>query len=161
MLFRLDSVPTGKIVHKEIELEKAELDTNSGPVALKKFHAALSFQTDPLGYVVKYKIRADARAGCVRCGTPMEFQIETSDWISLRVRQPEDSHIVLDNSEMNVRFITDTELDMSTFTKEIIELELPPYPKHNEGEADCKLQAAEETESASSPFGVLGKLLDQ
>jgi uncharacterized metal-binding protein YceD (DUF177 family) len=144
-----------------VSLDRNEIETANGPVALEKVTAELRFRTDPLGYVVKYEIRAEALTDCVRCAEPLRMPLRLVDEVSLRVKQPQDNHIVLNNSEMNVRFITDTRFDMNTFIEEAIELELPPYPRHAEGDAHCNESGADEGQQEGSPFSVLSKLLDQ
>ena len=161
MLFRLDEVKLGKVVHKDVNLDRNEIATAIGPVILEKVTAELRFRTDPLGYVVKYEIRAEALTDCVRCADPLRMPMRLVDEVSLRVKQPEDNHIVLNNSEMNVRFITDTLFDMNTFIEDAIELELPPYPRHAEGDARCMKSGAEKGQQKGSPFSVLSELLDQ
>jgi len=161
MLFRLEEIHPGKTVTREISLEEASIQMLTGQAVFTNIHAEFKCQCDPMGYVVHYHAKAHAAATCVRCGEQVDKEINTSDWISLRTKQPEESHIVLDDSEMNVRFIPDQTLDLKAFALEAIELELADYPRHDEGDPACKTAAElDMVEEKSSPFNVLSKFLD-
>jgi uncharacterized metal-binding protein YceD (DUF177 family) len=160
MLFRLDELQQGKTVTRDVDLENAEVETDLGPVVFSDVHAHLKFRLDPLGYVVHYTARGKVTSPCVRCTNPVTHEVETEDWVSLRTRHPEEGHLVLDKAEMNVRFIDDTSFDVREFILEVIELEAPDFPRHEEGDPECMaLVAVAETENA--PFSALGKLLKQ
>ena len=162
MLFRLDAVQSGKDVVKTLNFEKEFIERPSGTICVENVSATLKFRTDPLGFVVKYEIRADVSVDCVRCAEPVSTTIHKSDWLSLRPAQPKEGHIMLANAEMNVRFLENLRFDMADFTKEIIELEISPYPRHEAGSAECRPSSAdnEPVPDHASPFSVLSKFLD-
>ncbi len=162
MLYNLNELQPGKAVTKEIRLDRQDLGLTNGRVFLKDIRGQFRFQIDPLGFVVHYHIRGQVAADCVRCGGALDLDIDTTDWISLRTAQPNQSHIVLDDSEMNVRFIPDSKMDVKAFTEEVIELELPAYPRHEEDHAACRALAEQESPSGEkgSPFQALSKYLE-
>ena len=162
MLFHLDTLQTNKIVTREISLEREEIGTNAGKTVVEEIQANLRFRTDPLGYVVHYKVTARATMPCSRCGEPVSQRVEGTDWVSLRNFQPRESHVNLDDAEMNVRFITSPKFDMYAFIVEAIELELPTYPRHDGADPRCH-PAGNESQQApqkpSSPFSKLSRYL--
>lgn len=161
MRYNLNGLQSGKLVTKEIGLAREELGIANGRVVLENIDGKFRFQIDPSGFVVHYHIRGRVVAECVRCGKALDLDIDTSDWISLRTAQPNQSHIVLDDSEMNVRFITDSKIDLKVFTREVIELELPSYPRHEENHPSCRNMADPVSRPSpnSSPFETLSKYL--
>ena len=162
MLFRLDQIHPGKTVRKDLELNDESLKTLAGTVTVSSVAAQLKFRTDPQGYVMHYDVTANAEPACIRCGEMAPTKIEASDWISLRTQQPEDATVVLNDSEMNVRFIYEPALDLREFVLELIELELPSYPRHQEEDPNCQdVETSHEDEDNSSPFQVLSKFLDK
>ena len=163
MRFRLDEIQPGKLVRKELKLDQASITTSNGVAHLENIEAELSFRLDPLGYVIHYKITGRVGIECVRCGNPLELALDLSDWISLRTRQPEHAHIVLDDSEMNIRFSNRPDFDLERFVTEVIELELPPYPKHESRDPACGVDLQDQeakSEKESSPFEALSRLLE-
>ncbi len=160
MLFRLEEVQPGKTVTREIALEEASIEMLSGKAVFTNIQGEFKCQCDPMGYVIHYRATAHVTTPCIRCGETLEKDIVASDWVSLRTSQPEDSHIVLGDAEMNVRFIPNQTLDMNAFALEVVELELADYPRHEEGDPACKAIAPEVVEEKSSPFNVLSKFLD-
>lgn len=161
MRFRLDELQKGKEVVRDIDLEREEIQIASGTADVHNLKAQLKFRIDPMGYVVKYSVCAEVICACVRCAENLQLEVDKTDWISLRVQQPEEGHILLDNSELNVRFITDTTLDLTRLALEIVELELPTFPRHPEDTPSCLtgLEGMGDEEERSSPFDGLSKLL--
>lgn len=165
MHFRLDELQKGKEVTREIDLEREEIRVSSGMAVVQNLLAQLKFRIDPLGYVVKYHVRATVHCDCIRCAGDLQLEMDITDWISLRVRQPEEGHLLLDNSELNVRFITDIQFDMKHFALEVVELEIPSFPRHDENAPECLAVNLEdettlEEEKKASPFNVLSDLID-
>lgn len=160
MLLNLHEVQPDKPLRRELELPELALDAISGTVSVHDCHATFRFRVDPLGFAVHYDIRATARMDCIRCSEPVDSKIAVSDWVSLRTQQPPGTHLVLNDSEMNVRFIPDARLDLTAFTEEIVELELPTYPRHAEGSENCQPPEDTPADEQASPFSVLSKYLD-
>ncbi len=162
MRINLAELRPGKPKTRNLELDRAEAQTASGPVGIRDLRAEFRFGLDPLGYVVRYRLRASADMTCVSTGKPVAATIDVADWISLRVQHPKDAHVVLDEAQMNVRFIESTELDIDGFALEIVELELPVYPRHPDADAAAsEAVGGERTADGDSPFAALAKLLDQ
>lgn len=161
MLFRLDELKSGNEVVKTVDFTNEKIDTSIGETTIVEAHCELTFRTDPIGYVVKHNTKARVETACVRCGDDLLTDVVKTDWISLRIQQPEENHILLNNAEMNVRFITELDFDYEQFARELIELEIPSYPRHEETDSNC-LSVLEETNEAngeSSPFDALSKFL--
>ena len=164
MLFNLGDIQPDKPVVREVDIESQTFESVSGPVQLRDIHAELRFRLDPMGYLVRYNVNARAETDCVRCGQNLTREISVSDLVSLRTKQPEPGHVILSNSEMNVRFLTELKLDLDTFVVELTELEIPAYPRHEEDDAACKGYDADDQETQTkeaSPFQALSKLLDK
>ena len=164
MLINLDEIQPHKPLHREFDLDRDELTTLGGKVVMEGIRASFQFRIDPLGYLVHYKVRASAHAPCVRCSQSLACPVDVADWVSLRTVHPEQSHVVLDDSEMNVRFIQGPKFDMRSFVKEIIELELPVYPRHDDNEPECQKLFAQEkglSQQDGSPFNALSKYLEK
>lgn len=161
MHFHLDELQKGKEVLRELDLQREEIQTSSGTAIVQNLTAQLRFRIDPLGYVVKYCVRADVHTECIRCAGLLQLEVNKTDWISLRVQQPEDGHILLDNSEMNVRFITDKKINLDSMALEVVDLALPSFPRHAENDAACTAEPVSQgqEEPKSSPFDVLSKYL--
>jgi len=161
MHFHLDELQTGKEVQHELNLEREEIQTRSGVIIVQNLKAQLRFRMDPLGYVVKYTVRADAQCDCTRCGQSLQLEVDTEDWLALRVQQPEENLILLDNSEMNVRFIADKNVDLQSLVLEAVDLALPSFPRHEDDSSECLSEEAAtgSEEPKSSPFDVLSKYL--
>jgi len=162
MLFHLDTLQTKKTITREISLEREEIGTNAGDTVLEDIHADLRFRIDPLGYVVHYQVSARATLPCSRCGEGISQQVEGKDWVSLRTFQPQESHVNLDDAEMNVRFIASPEIDLIEFIVEVIELELPTYPRHDDADPKCNAacKALQQTpQKPASPFSKLSRYL--
>jgi len=161
MHFHLDELQKGKEVLREFDLQREEIQTTSGTTVVQNLAAQLRFRQDPLGYVVKYMVRADVHCECIRCAGLLHLTVDKSDWMSLRVQQPEEGHILLDNSELNVRFITDKKVDLTSLALELVDLELPTFPRHPDHAPECIGEAVTEghEEPKSSPFDVLSKYL--
>ena len=165
MLFNLEEIQPGKPIDQEMHLEGEVMKTVSGEAVLDQITARIRFQTDPLGYVIHYDVNATTHMPCIRCAEDLDVKVDLSDWISLRVKQPGEGHLVLDDAEMNVRFITSPRFDIKAFILEVIELELPGYPRHEDGETRCIIPVegseAEVEEKKPSPFDALSKLLEK
>lgn len=160
MLFRLELVQPGKTSERELDFEKVQIQQMTGEAVAEDIHAEFQFRIDPMGFVVHYKVRAEVEVACVRCAGSLTQSIDTANWISLRTQHPQDGHVVLEQSEMDIRFIEDDVVNLEELTIECIEMELADYPRHKEGDPQCV--SSEELESAekSSPFDVLSKFLD-
>ncbi|MDJ0835820.1 MAG: YceD family protein [Acidobacteriota bacterium] len=166
MRIRLEEIQPNKTVTRELDLERETINGVSGEVVLEDVHATLRLRTDPLGFVVHYDVTGRAVTDCIRCGEPLVLDVAQSDWISLRVSQPDEQHIVLNQTEMNVRFITEPELDLVQFVKEAIELAVPDYPRHEENHSECQAAFSAEPEEvtdteSASPFQALAKYLEE
>ncbi len=162
MLFQLDELKKGKQeIVREIDLPQEELQIQSGTATIHNLAAKLCFRLDPLGYAMHYEVRAQVTCDCIRCGAPLELAVNQDDWVSLRVQQPEEAHILLDDSQMNVRFITDNTVDLKSLVLEVVDLALPSFPRHADGVPNCAgtLAADGLAEPKSSPFDVLSKFL--
>ena len=161
MLFQLDTLQTKKNVTREISLAREEIGTNAGKTVVEDIQASLRFRHDPMGYVVHYKVTARAAMPCSRCGEMVSQRVEGNDWVSLRNFQPQESHVNLDDAQMNVRFITSLKFDMVAFIVEAIELELPTYPRHEETDPKCNIadSEAQTLQAPSSPFSKLSRYL--
>lgn len=161
MLFRLDELKSGKEVAKTVHFENEEIEIPSGTAKIVSAQSELTFRTDPMGYLVKHKTQAKVNLGCVRCGEDLLTEVASTDWLSLRIQQPDESHILLNNAEMNVRFISDLDFDLVPFVCELIEFELPSYPRHEDGDQSCAsvLAASNEANASPSPFDALSKFL--
>lgn len=127
----------------------------------------VEIQTDPQGYLARYGFIADVEIACVTCGAPMRRHLEARDWVALRLEHPSSSHVVLSQSDMNTRFLQSLEFDLDLFLDEIVELELPSYPRHGEHEV-CVVKKGTvvwsdegwESESSASPFSGLADWMD-
>ncbi|CAM2066987.1 DUF177 domain-containing protein [Sulfidibacter corallicola] len=163
MLVNLGILQSDKPLFREHQWPHLEWQTSSGKAGFEDVTASFRFRTDPLGYVLYFQVKANVTLSCNRCGGPLRLPVEVSDWVSLRTKQPADAHVVLGGDEMNIRFITDLEFDVDNFVGEIIELEIPAYPRHAEDDPSCEIQPREEPEEppAASPFSVLEKFLDR
>lgn len=162
MLFQLDELKKGKQeIVRELDLPQEELQIQSGTATIHNLAAKLRLRLDPLGYAMHYEVRAQVTCECIRCGAALELAVNCDDWVSLRVQQPEDAHILLDDSQMNVRFITDTTVDLKSLVLEVVDLALPSFPRHADDVAACSGNLAADglAEPKSSPFDVLSKLL--
>lgn len=161
MLIHLSEIESGKPKTKTIVLENEIIETTVGNVAVGHAEAVFVIQVDPLGWAVHYKVTADTTMNCVRCGGELAGKIKVDDWFSLRKQQPKEAHVVLEDSELSIRFISEPEIDGAELTKEIIELELPSYPRHDESDPTCRGAEEPETEPVKSPFQALSKFLDK
>lgn len=160
MLLNLHEVQPDKPLRRELEIPATTLNVVDGEARVSSVQASYRFQVDPLGFAVHYDIRAEARMTCIRCGEPVSQNVSIRDWISLRTRQPAETHVVLNDSEMNVRFTPEERLDLTDFTLELVELALPTYPRHADDHDHCHPQEAEMADTQDSPFSVLSKYLD-
>jgi uncharacterized metal-binding protein YceD (DUF177 family) len=160
MPLRLEEITPGKTLEREVTINREIIEMVTGEVTFKDIHANLAIRSDPLGYVVHCRATGEVEMACIRCGAPMEQEIATDDWISLRTQQPDQTHIVLDKAEMNIRFLDEQVLDLDRFVLETVELELPDYPRHEDGDQTCQstLDNAPQEEKIS-PFDVLSKYL--
>lgn len=159
---RLDELQPNKAISRTLVLDQFEIE--DGAIVLEDVNAELRFQSDPLGYVLRYDVRGQAKTKCIRCNGPLVEEINIQDWVSLRLKQPEEHHIVLNDSEMNVRFIADHSFDMTRFVTEAVELELPDYPRHQDGDSECCTEYPvdqEREEEKASPFQALSRYLDE
>ena len=120
---------------------------------------------DPAGFAMKYRFQAQVSMECVRCGGPMTQDVSGEDWLALRTQHPDASHVVLSDSNMNVRFLPEPVFELDAFVIEMIDLALPEYPRHNpEADADCVVWGNKEepqggSEAGNSPFAGLSDLL--
>ncbi|MBO1320377.1 YceD family protein [Acanthopleuribacter pedis] len=137
-------------------------ETSSGIAEFHDVTCSFRIRTDPMGYVVKYEVKANVEIPCIRCGQALQIPVEHADWVSLRTGRPEEGHVVLGNDEMNIRFISEPAFDEEQFVGEAIELECPTYPRHEEDDSSCKMSNQEHQEESepASPFSVLSKYLD-
>jgi len=163
MRLNLAEIRPGKTSKRHVSIEGARLETAGGAAEVRDIDADLRFGLDPLGYTVHYRVSARAEASCVATGKPVTFDIAVDDWLSLRTRHPEGSHVVLDDAEMNVRFITSDTLDLEAFVLEIVELEIPAYPRHPDADRmAAETQAAGDEEAdMDSPFSALARMLKE
>ena len=165
MLVRLEEIQPNTTLSREVNLDQVTIDGVSGPVVVEDVHAKLRMRTDPIGFAVHYDVTCRVSTDCIRCGESLCMDVSRSDWMSLRVSQPDEQHIVLSHAEMNVRFITEPKLDLVQFVMEAIELAVPDYPRHKEDHIECQAAfspAPDEAteEEAASPFQALGKFLE-
>ena len=160
MLFRLELVQPGKTSERELDLEEVRIQQMTGETVAKDIHAEFRFRIDPMGFVVHYKVKSEVESACVRCGSLLTRKIESSDWISLRTQQPQDGHVILEQSEMDIRFLDDDTINLEDLAIECIEMELPDYPRHEDGDPECLSSESLESVEKSSPFDVLSKFLD-
>ena len=163
MLFNLNDIETGKTVEKECHFPTSAIEAVAGPVQLRAVRATLRFRRDPLGFVVHYRIHANAGLACVRCGGTFWQDVTSEDWVSLRQQHPQGDHVILADAEMNVRFITSLSFDIARFVEENLELDLPAYPRHREDDPACLASGPRvdpHRRATSSPFAVLSKYLD-
>jgi uncharacterized metal-binding protein YceD (DUF177 family) len=159
---RLDEIQPNKTISRTLVLERLEIE--DGAIVLRDLTAELHFRRDPLGYVLRYDVRGQADMKCIRCNGPLTEELCVQDWVSLRLQQPEEHHIVLNDSEMNVRFIADHSFDMTRFVTEAVELALPDYPRHEEDDSACSTGFPEDPvleEAKASPFQELSRYLDE
>ena len=162
MLVKLAEIEPKKPLHRTFEAEALKVQTVTQEVKVEDVTASFRFQVDPLGFLVKFQLRGRAELTCIRSAEPFWQEINVEDWISLRVTEPNDHHVVLGNAEMNVRFIEDLNFDVARFVAELIELELPAYPRREGSDTEDEVSeaASDESSTASSPFSVLSKFLD-
>jgi uncharacterized metal-binding protein YceD (DUF177 family) len=161
MLLRLETIDPGKPLIRELELSRETIKTVTGDVEVRDVRAVLRFQTDPSGYITHYEIKALVEMSCIRCSGLISEEITTSDWVSLRTRQPRESHIVLASTEMNIRFLEQPELDLNRFVLETIELEISDYPRHEEGHPSClEPMGSKDPDPEKSPFDSLSEFLN-
>ena len=164
MLCELAELKPNETITEKFQWTAEEVGSDLGSITLDLVTGGLKISRNGTGFEVHYDLQATAAMECVRCSQPVPFHLNKSDWVSLRVEQPHQSHLVLNESEMNVRFIQDLSFDISAFVKEVIELELPAYPKHKTDDADCRLGKdpdLETSEETASPFQALSKLLEK
>ncbi len=159
---KLDELQPNKTISRTLVLDRLEIE--AGATVLQDVNAELRFRRDPTGYALRYDVHGQAQVKCIRCNGPLLEEIKVQDRVSLRLQQPEEHHLVLDDSEMNVRFIMDHSFDMTRFVTEVVELELPDYPRHAEGDSECRTEFPvdlERDEAKASPFQVLSRYLDE
>lgn len=161
MLVHLENIDKNQILERHMDVAKLEVETVSGIIVVKNLTAEFKFRVDPQGFLMSYDISSVCEIPCTRCGQELEMPFKCSDLAALRKNQPEDQHLVLDRSEMNVFFLKDQAIDLMRVLEELIELELPAYPRHEAGEPQCVIPNQEEEEAEKqSPFGSLAKFLD-
>ena len=160
MFIRLEDIQNGKTEHREVQIDRETIELVNDRAVITDGLGKLAFRRDPMGFVVKWEVTAKVTTPCIRCGVEFTQTVAGSDWTSLRTLQPEDGHVVLAGSEMNVRFLEDTNFDMNAFVLELVELECPTYPRHEEGDPECKALEAMQEEEKDSPFNVLSKFLN-
>lgn len=162
IVINLAILQSDKPLNRDCEWSRMEWETSAGLAVFHDVKCSFRIRTDPMGYVVKYEVEAKADIPCIRCGQPLHLAVKQTDWVSLRTRHPEDAHVILGDDELNIRFIEKPSFDEEQFVGEVIELELPTYPRHEEEHSSCKMSNQEHQEEldASSPFSVLSKYLD-
>lgn len=160
MLVNLSEIEKNQILSRQLDVAHMEVETESGIVQAHKLNVEFKFRQDPDGYLMSYECSGETNQPCIRCGKETIHQIAATDLLALRKRVPEDHHLVLDDSEMNVYFWEKPKVDLMEMLKEIIELEMPAYPRHPEGDPACELSVQADTnDSEQSPFGSLARFL--
>lgn len=160
MLVNLTEIEKDEILVRQLTVANLEVETVSGLIEVHDLEAECKFRRDPQGYLMSCNLTAKAETACARCGDGLQMDLSFSDLFALRQKQPTEHHLVLDDSEMNVLFLEDTQVDLIRVLKEVIELETPAYPRHADGVATCVLPQQEQTvDTEKSPFGSLSKLL--
>ena len=160
MILKLEEVTPGKTLTRDLDYSRETIQAMMGDIDLEGIRAHLQFRTDPLGHTVHYRIHAQAKPACIRCGQPVDLDVSANDWLSLRTQHPNEDHVVLDASEMNVRFLEQPVLDLREFILETIELALPDYPRHEDGHPGCASDEDAGSEDKASPFEALSKYLE-
>ena len=161
MLVNLTEIEKDQILVRQLTVAKLEVETVSGLIEVQDLEAECKFRRDPQGYLMSCDLTAKANVACARCGGDLQINLSLSELFALRQKQPSDHHLVLDDSEMNVLFLEDTQVDLIRVLKEVIELETPAYPRHADGVATCVVPGQAQTgDSEKSPFGSLAKYLD-
>lgn len=161
MLVNLAEIESKKPIHRDFEADVLEVQTVTEKVKVENVRGSFRIQVDPLGFLVKFQLEGQAHLTCIRSGEAFVQPINIEDWISLRTQAPQDQHLILGNSELNVRFIEDLTFDVDRFVAEVFELELPAYPRREDDAEDEDISVTETSEpSTTSPFNVLSKFLD-
>jgi uncharacterized metal-binding protein YceD (DUF177 family) len=161
MLVNLAEIESKKPIHREFVADVIEVQTVTEQVKVEKVRGKFRIQVDPLGYLVKFQLSGQAHLTCIRSGEPFIHPIQLEDWISLRTQAPDDHNVILGDSELNVRFIEDLKFEVDRFVAEVLELELPAYPRRDSDDEEEETAETEASEpSSTSPFSVLSKFLD-
>lgn len=160
MLVNLTEIEKDQILVRQLTVAKMEVETVSGLIEVQDLEAECKFRRDPQGFLMSCDLTANTIVACARCGGDLQGKLAVSDLFALRQKQPSGHHLVLDDSEMNVLFLEDTQIDLIRVLKEVIELETPAFPRHAEGVANCVIPGQDETvDPKQSPFGSLAKFL--
>jgi len=161
MLVNLSEIEKNQTLTRHLEVEAMEVEAVSGVVKAKDLKAEFKFRIDPQGYLMSYQLTGKACVPCTRCGQEVIQELNYSDLLALRKKRPEEHHLVLNHSEMNVYFWDQPTIDLMRVLEEIIELELPAYPRHKSGDPKCQVAEQEDpSEEKQSPFGALAKYLN-
>jgi len=157
-----DIDPNRSLTHK-VELASKQLPFQDGVADVSSLRLEISVRPDPNGYLLGYQLQANARVTCIRCGRDLEWEIDGQDWIGLRLQQPTAHHAVLDDSDLNIKFLSEPQLDLQELINELIELELPSFPRH-QGDPQCDASVPryrETTDPSDSPFAQLAEFVGQ
>lgn len=163
MLFKLDVIQSTQATAKPVALQNQTLENVSGGALVRECTGELRLRRDSLGFTVHYDLKGSVVVSCNRCGEEMTLDVDEGHWVSLRIRQPDENHLVLNQGDMNVRFLATPELDLDQFVLETLEILLPDYPRHEDGNSACiaAYEAEGTQEDKASPFDVLSKYLEQ
>ena len=133
-----------------------QLHSENRDVKLRDVAFDLEVRVDPLGYVARYEFKATAEAECVRCGDIVAYPLQGQDWIALRLQPPSEHHLVLNADDMNTKFLAEETFDLDNFVDEVVDLEIPDFPRH---EQECVAFESHTAPPTNRPFAGLADLI--
>lgn len=114
------------------------------------------------GYRLAYEYQGEVRVGCCRCADPMRLPLRGSDLVFLQFQHPQSGHVVLNPADMNVKFIQGDSFDVARFAQEVIELDIPQFPRHEDSSCTVpgEIQPMDAVAELVSPFASLRSWVD-
>ncbi len=161
MKIQLTDIDAKSPFHRKLTFASHELNSSDREVQLSEVVFDLEIQVDPVGYVARYAFQAIASTSCVRCGELVQLPIQERDWIALRFEQPSEHQVVLQESDMNTKFLNQPELDVDHFVDEVMDLEVPEFPRHADGECEGFGNRVLSDTPKNRPFADLAHLLNE
>jgi len=165
LLVQLKDIEKGKPARYVLDVSTHLCGDPAFPIEVATGQLKTTIEDHRDGYLLSYQIEAKVQAPCSSCGELLDFVVSSQGRLGLSLVQPEEGHVVLKPSDLDVRFLEEPQLDLQHFFDEQVELEIPQFPRHGDEDA-CQrhyseiLETEKKTDEESSPFSVLSSLLE-
>ncbi len=145
--------------------ERAALAARFGLIALDRLEAGVTLRRIAEDVAVHGTLQASLVQACVASALPVPAVLATSFDILFRPRAQAvgaEEEIELSESEMDVVFYDEAEIDVGEVVAETLALALDPYPRAPEAEATLREAGVKrEGEEEKGPFAALAALKDK